>query len=267
MHSRDVTAYLYDPDGKVTKIIGKESKYFLNKKDLELYGDVKTVFPDGFELYSDYLRYLPNEKRILIPTTYNVSGMGHETEDQDFHFKSKGLDYAMGSSQIILPKDAHVTMERVTPPNSLDAGVPDKTIIESDHCFIDRTKNFAHFTMDPNRPLKTRFVHITQPTLFTRSRWADLNYGNFNKVLQYLVAYDDVLVKETGEKKPGESSSLRYATSGHAEFDTRRDIIIMTQFPQAYQDQDTVTGDILIMHRDSDIIEVMHSNAFSQGAQ
>jgi LPS export ABC transporter protein LptC len=268
MHARTVHSNIYDPEGQITTIAGDEARYFLNHKDLEVYGNVKTVFPDGFELYSEYLRYLPKEKKILIPTQYHVSGTGHETEDQDFRFESQGLDYAMGSSIIILPKAAVVTILRTGPPAPETSGIPQKTVIESDHCYIDRSKNFAHFTMDPHTPLKERFVHITQPTLFARSRSADLNYGNFNKVLQYLVAYDDVLVKETRQKTiPGEKYSLRYATSGHAEFDTRRDVIIMTQFPQAYENSDTVTGEVLLMHRDSDIIEVSHSNAFSQGSE
>jgi hypothetical protein len=262
MHSRGVKAFLYDPDGQMTTITGNESRYFLNQKDLEVYGNVKTIFPDGFELDSDYLRYRPNEKRILIPNTYPVVGKGQEEENQLFRFKSRGLDYAMGSSQIILPEAAQVTMERTTPTTPDTVGVPDLTVIESDHCFIDRIKHFAHFTMDAKTPIQKRYVHITQPTLFTRSRTADLNYGSFTKVLQYLVAYEDVLVKEKND-----DGLLRYATSQHAEFDTRRDVIVMTQFPQAYQNQDTVTGDVILMHRDSDIIEVENSNAFSQGSE
>lgn len=267
VHARIVDAYLYDADGKTTIIHGQEARYFLNQKDLEVYGKVHTVFPDGFELYSDYLRYRPQEKRILIPTHYYVEGKGHENSEQDFEFTSMGLDYAMSKAEILLPKESKVTLIRKTPSSPETAGVPNKTTIDSDQCFINRHAKIAHFTMDPQRPLKTRFVHITQPTLFARSRRADLNYGNFDQVLEYLIAYEDVLVKEIPEKKKESNPSLRYATSGKAEFDTRNDIIRLTQLPQAYQDNDTVTGDIILMHKDSDIIEVEHSNAFSQGTE
>ncbi len=265
VHSRVVQAYIFDPDGKITTITGNESRYFLNKKDLEVYGNVKTIFPDGFELYSDYLQYKPNEKRIIIPTSYPVEGLGHENIDQSFRFKSLGLDYKMSESKIVLPLAARVTLLKSASLAHESVGVPDSTTIESDHCFIDRNKNFAHFTMDPRKPLKNRFVHITQPTLFTRSRWADLTYGNFSQVLQYLSAFEDVLIKEISTKNPDAPPSLRYATAGRADFDTDRDVIVLTQLPQAYQDQDTVTGDIILLHRDSDIIEVEHSNAFSKG--
>jgi hypothetical protein len=167
-----------------------------------------------------------------------------------------------------------MTMERVGAKKDSNAGVPDRTVIDSDHCLIDREQRIAHFTMNPSRPLDTRFVHINEPTLFARSRRADLNYGESSTTLQYLIAYEDVLVKEK-TKKPEKSEKnnpqpeqpvLRYATGGHADFDTRRDVIILTEFPQAYQGGDTVTGDRIVVHRDSDIVEVEHSNSFSQGS-
>lgn len=264
VHSRRVKAYLYDPDGKITVVTGLEAKYFMNKRDLELFGKVKTVFPDGFQLDSEYLRYRPNERHIEIPSQYAVAGAGQQESGQIFRFKSHGLDYKMGQALISLPKAVTVTLDRNQPQTTDTAGVPDSTQIESDHCLINRNTNLAKFTMDPKRASSNRFVHITQPTLFARSRRADLNYGNFNQVLQYLIAYDDVLIKETGKKK---EAGLRYATGGRADFDTRKDLIVLTQFPQAYQDEDTVTGDIILMHRDTDVIEVEHSNAFSQGTQ
>jgi LPS export ABC transporter protein LptC len=294
VHSRHVHAYLYDPEGKITVVTGLEARYFMNQKDLEVYGNVKTTFPDGFELNSNYLRYKPNEKRIVIPHHYPVHGFGRQTSDQIFAFNSLGLDYPMGDLKVILPKAAQVILEkppsktnlpassnsRNSDPNS-GAGVPDRTIIDSDHCLIDRKHNMAYFTMNPSTPLQDRFVHITQPTLFARSRTADLNYGSFNQILQYLIAYEDVLVKEiavpkspkkaaapinvTKDKKTNEKVPLRYATAGKAEFNTRDDVIRLTQFPQAYQDEDTVTGDVILMHRDSDVIEIEHSNSFSEG--
>ncbi len=271
VHARGVKAYLYDPEGKITVVTGLEAKYFLNQKDLEVFGNVKTVFPDGFELYSEYLQYKPKESRIFIPKQYLAHGVGQENIGQSFQFNSHGLDYYMGQSQITLQEDVTVKLARnspqtpestETPKNEKAPGVPDVTTIESDHCLINRKNNLAKFTMNPNRPLKTRFVHITQPSLFVKARRADLNYGNFSQVLQYLTAYDDVLVKEKGSE-----TSLRYATGGRADFDTHRDVIVISQFPQVYQGEDTVTGDLILMHRDTDVIEIEHSNAFSEGSE
>ena len=107
-----------------------------------------------------------------------------------------------------------------------------------------------------------------------------------------MIGYEDVLIREIARKQPkskpsaapgflsGEAGApfkpkkanhdedkpqLRYATGGRADFDARSDIVRITEFPQAYQDNDTVTGDVIILHRDSDLVEVEHSNAFSEG--
>lgn len=271
VHARQIHAYLYDPDGQITVVTGKEAKYFMNQRDLEVFGNVHTIFPDGFELNSDYLRYKPQERKILIPQSYVVHGDGHEKEGQNIQFVSRGMDFAMGRSEIILPQDVHMTMEKkpdahASPTPDGKPPAPDRTTIESDRAVIYRTKQVAHFTMYSSRPLATRFVHITQPTLFTRARRAQLNYGDFSQLLQYMIAFDDVLIKETG-KTAGDTGSLRYATGGRADFDSKSDVIKLTEFPQCYQDNDTVTGDIIIMHRDTDLVEVEHSNAFSQGSQ
>lgn len=271
VHARQIRAFLFDPDGKITVVTGKEAKYFMNQRDLEVFGDVHTVFPDGFELNSDYLRYRPGERKIEIPIQYFVRGDGNEKDGQNIQFESYGLDFAMARSTIILPQDVKLTMEKRTTPGPSPAPVlagsppvsktePERTVIHSDRAVIYRDKQISHFTMRADRPLTQRFVRITQPTMFTRARRAELRYGDFSSLLQYMVVFDDVLIKDTGT-----TASLRYATGGRADFDAQSDVIKLTKFPQAYQDNDTVTGDIIIMHRDSDLVEVEHSNAFSQG--
>jgi len=260
VHAVNVTASLFDDD-KITVVKGKEAKYFMDQKDLELFGSVAAKFPDGFESFSEYMRYQPEQRKVQVPTTHAVEGRGAEEEGQILSFKSFGMDFSMASSEVILPKSAHVVMARRKPKDATTAGVADQTVIESDHCVIDRVNRIAHFTMDEKKPLDIRFVHITQPTLFAKSRKADLNYGDFSELLQYLVATEDVFIKETGEK----ADSLRYATGGRADFDTRRDVVVLKEFPQVYENNDTVTGDVIILHRDTDIVEVEHSNAFSEG--
>lgn len=260
VHSRQIKALLFDPEGHVTQVTGKEAKYFMNHRDLEVFGNVKTLFPDGFELHSEYLHYKPAEQYVKIPTKYLAQGAGREMGGRFFKFISFGLDYDMKSYLIQLHKNVKVTLEGTQGAPSKGAPSNDETVIESDHCLINRNRQLAHFTMDPKRPLNKRFVHITQPSLFARSRRADMNYGSNSSVLEYMTAYDDVLIKEKNKQK-----LLRYSTSGRADFNHQQNVIILTQFPQVYQDEDTVTGDMIILHRDTDVVEIEHSNAFSQG--
>ncbi len=250
VHAKNVEAQLYDSAGKITTVTGLEAKYYMDRRDLEIYGQVRSKFPDGFQLESEYLRYRPQQRRIDVPTTYPVHGYGLAEAGQPVEFDSHGLEYEMAAARILLPK-------AVSLRNS-------GSKIESDRCLILRDKSLAHFTMATHRPAEENFVYITQDTLLSRGRRAQLNYGSgaSKAGVRYLILEDEVLIKDTGKK-----SSLRYATGGRAEFDRKRDLIVLSQYPQVYQDQDTVTGEIIVVHRDSDIVEVEKSNAYSQGNQ
>jgi LPS export ABC transporter protein LptC len=267
VHARTVRALLYDPDGKITVVTGQEAKYLMNGRDLEVYGNVVTTFPDGFELHSEYLHYRPNERIVDIPTTQDVRGHGKQEGGKIFDFKSRGLTYAMGKSEIVLESNVEVVMDKKIPEAQDDPKhVGSKTVIHSDHCVIDRVKQLAHFTMFPSRPLDTRFVIITQPTLYSKGRSADLNYGDFTEMLHYIVLYDDVVLIEKSADETEPDTDMRYGTGGRADFDAKSDIVVLSQFPQVYQGKDTVTGDTILLHRDTDIVEVEHSNAFSGGS-
>jgi len=258
-HAREVTVYLYDQEEKETIVSGKEAKYFFDHKNLEIFGEVFVVFPDGFQTKTQYLRYLPDQKRIEIPTTYLTQGKGHQSKNE-LQFTSYGLIYDMNQNTIELLQDVLLSLEQKDRTQQEHTpGVPHSTQIQSDHCIIDRNSHLARFSM--HAPQRSQRVQIKQPKLFTKCRRADLNYGDFSKILRYLTAYEDVWIQET----PSQSQSLRYATGGRADFDTHEDTITISEFPQAYQDQDTVTGDLILMHRATGIIEIQHSNAFSTG--
>jgi LPS export ABC transporter protein LptC len=270
VHAKQVEAHLYDTEGQITTVTGLEAKYFMNQRDLEVFGDVKTKFPDGFQLESEYLRYRPQQRRIDIPTQYAVHGLGLAEAGQPMEFNSHGLEYEMLAATIVLPQSVTV--------------LNDGSRIESDRCLILRDKSIAHFTMASHRKSDEAFVYVAQETLLSRGRRAQLNYGVSSQTspqkspqkseraggqspgLKNLILEDDVLIKDTEKKKdPKKKNSLRYATGGRAEFDRKRDLIVLTQYPQVYQDLDTVTGEIIIVHRDTDIVEVEKSNAYSEG--
>jgi hypothetical protein len=273
VHARRIKALLYDPDGKITEVTGLEAKYSMSAtlRDLEIFGNVKTTFPDGFQIFSEYLRYMPQTRTIEITRDQPVAGNGlTQDRKQRLSFTSLGLEFEMAKSEIVLPKAARVKLDELVhdPENK---GTREETVIESDRCVIDRKVQIARFTMDPLRALGERFVHITQPKLFAKSRRADLNYGDFSELIHYMTAFEDVLIRDLSAEKDAEKQArksavpLQYATAGRADFEKRRDIVVLTELPQVYQDADTVTGDIIILHRDTNIVEVENSNSFTGG--
>ena len=254
VHARIVKALLYDTEGKITVVTGLESKYLMTQNDLEIFGDVQTRFPDGFLVKSDYMRYLTKKHRVEIPVSYPTEGDGVEQGGQKIHFDSHGLVYEMDKGEIYLSQDVKFkVLENQT-----------TTLLVSDHALIHRDRSIVDFMMAPQRPDKTRFVQIYQPTLYARGRTGKLKYGSGVNLLQDMTLFDDVFVEEFTDKD-GVRSISRYGTGGQGDFDSRHNTVVLTIYPQVYQDEDTLTGDKITLHRESDIIEVEHSNGFSTG--
>ncbi len=256
VHSEQIIAYLYNPEGTTTKVEGIEAKYFMGKKNLEVFGNVRTTFPDGFKVVSDYLRYLPDERKLEIPPEHVSSGEGLNKEGIHILFKSKGLESFFNDSRIFLKQNVYFKMSKPVSKKAKNS-VADYTEIYSDQCTVYRPKNLAVFTMNENRADEDRFVKIHQPDLYANSRIADLFYGDFEEIINYMILKRDVLIQEKVDKE------LRYATGGQADFDTQKNLIVLKDYPQAYQGHDTIIGDIIYFYRDTDIIEVKESNAFS----
>ena len=255
VHSLNITAYLYDGDGKITVIKGLESKYSTKTRDLEVFGEAEAHFPDGFVIKSHYMKYYPSTRLIEIPVQYFTQGAGlPDQSGNQLSFSSQGLHFAMDSSQIELPQDSKVYLK------STRESPPKETEIKSDQCRIDRTKQIAYFTMSANQPVEKKYVVITQPDMVAKGRTGDMHYGSGGNLLNEMTLYRDVTIVE----KPNKLQP-RYATSSRADFDSKKNTIILREFPQVYQGSDTVTGDVVIVHRDTDIVEVEQSNAFSEG--
>ena len=198
VHARNVTAYIYDAGGKTTVVTGLEAKYFMDQRDLEVFGKVVTTFPDGFVTESPYLRYLPAIRRIDIPPKYPVHGKGNAPDGgQGIEFDSHGLDFAMADSEITLPRAVRFVLTPKNEKQPPQNGPRETTTIESDRCVILRDRSLARFSMDAATAVERRFVRIFQPTMDSRSRRAELNYGTGptgGRALQYLLLFQDVLV-------------------------------------------------------------------------
>ena len=255
VHARGIKADLYDPEGKITHVRASEAKYLMNQRNLELYGGVQTTMPDGFLLRSEYLQYLPLDHHLEIPPAMEVEGRTHEGS-RDLQFKCKGLSFNQRDGRVELQQRVHFTL--LAPATD---GLPHRTVLEADHCRIQRTEQTATFTTS-HRINPPTFVRLHQPGLFARAKRMVLHYGDTPRALHYLIATDNVLIQETNQPT---HAPQRYATGGRAEFDVRADVITLSELPQAYQNLDTVTGERMILHRKTDVIEVEQSNSYSEG--
>jgi hypothetical protein len=212
--------------------------------------------PDGFQTQSDYLLYRPEPREIHIPNAYRVMGWNSPAKDspgeERMNFESFGLDYRFDTGVISLSS-------RVRTRHFLKGPKPQKTTILSDRAIIDRSRSHAWFTMAEASEVPKKFVKVEQLDLHSFSRKVTLSFED-QKVHQ-MVAEKDVTILDLS--KPGMVG--RRATGGMAEFDTRRDVVVLTDYPQVYQGEDTLVGDVILLHRESDLVEVENSNAYSNG--
>lgn len=262
VHGRTIEAFLFDSlGGPPTRVTGLESRYEMKGRDLEIFGDVRTEFPDGFVIESPYLKYLPAKRRLEIPVRYAVHGQGlpGAADESRVEFRCHGLDHDLNTGVADLLAD--VVLEFFQKPAPGRGGVPERTEIRSDRGRVLRADRTAHFTMKGEG-----YVKVRQPKLFGRGRQGRLRYGGGVQKLRYLELTQDVLIVEDEvEQRPGQAA--KYATGGRAEFDAAEDLITLTEYPQAYQGGDTVTGERILVHRTTDVVEVEGSNAYSSGEE
>jgi lipopolysaccharide export system protein LptC len=274
VHARDVHADLYDSKGQITVVTSKEAKYFAESKDLELFGDVKTVYPTGLETLSPYVLYEAKTKEMMVPVAYPVEGHSVPTQEtppgaEKYEFHAKGMHYYGAESRVELLSNVTARIIKPDPKKGNEI-----TTIDSDRATIDRKRDIIRFNMLEARPNELRFVKINQPGMSSKSRRAEFRINANSKKIRTIRALDDVKIDEKpkvaadasiAELKRAREAKPRYSTSGIAEFDSARNLIILRDYPQVYQDHDTITGETIILHRESDLVEVDQSNAFSEG--
>lgn len=280
VHTQVVRAEIYDSAGQTTVATALEAKYDEKRKDLEMYGDVVVTFPSGLVIRSPFALYRIVERDVIVPNQHRVEGENKE-KDEVLRFASNGMKYDQNANLITLNSAVRADITKVT------GELVETTTITSDYAIIDKNKNIARFQMLDTEGAPTRFVQIDQPRMKAKGRKAEFYFASARSEktassdtaqskarVKQMRLVDEVKIEEepralsSASKNPrnrGREVQKRYSTSGIAEFDARKNIIILKQYPQVYQGRDTMTGETIIVHRDSDIVEVEQSNAYSDG--
>ncbi|MEW6057082.1 MAG: LPS export ABC transporter periplasmic protein LptC [Bdellovibrionota bacterium] len=249
VRARNARIRMFDPQGKVTLIEGDEAHYGMGERDLNLIGNVKVTFPDGFWLKTTKAHY--SAKQGAISSTESFYGEAIPQKEELMQMWGVGFSASKSGSDIFIHNQARVKLRRLAANETTD--------VRSDKSKIDRFTKVAYFSMAS----ANRFVESHQGTLFVRSRRQEATYDSNASVVKYMTAYEDVLIKETDVKK-GEVG-LKYATSQRADFLTQEDKILLSGFPSAYQAHDTLTGELITIYRKKNLVEVSHANAYHEG--
>jgi LPS export ABC transporter protein LptC len=250
VNGREARIKMFDPNGKVTFIEGDEAHYKMGVKDLDMIGNVKVTFPDGFWMKTTKAHYAAATGKIT--SSEPVYGETKPSKDELMQMWGTGFDAGKFDSEVHIFDNARVRLRRLSTDEVTD--------VRSDRARIDRVSRIAYFTMAG----ASRFVESHQGTLHVKSRRQEATYDPDKSVLKEMTAYDDVLIRETDAKKA--KTGLQYATAQKAEFLTREDKVLLSGFPSAYQEHDTVTGELITIYRKKNLVEVDQANAFHDSA-
>jgi len=284
-HASQVTVYIY-PDNPTMQgdgmtpgtldvrpdiITANEALYQTNNdtlsQEIEFFGNVEISTADGFLLRSPYFVYRPYQRKVQVPTDQEIEGHGKQArrkgEIGEIDFRSFGLDVHLGQAQIRLLRNPVVTLTSTSEPSR--PGSNATTVIESHFARIDGKERVAYFDVKDTPTSSIEHVRITQKRIYARSKSATLKLNPPGKDFEYLTLQDEVLIKKRSEKRRSQAAlePLRYATGGKAEFLAYSNTIRLSEYPQIYEDENTMTGETITISNDFDTVEVEHSNAFA----
>jgi len=243
MHARDCTFF-----GKDGVVQAKEALFSETSNIVELFGSVVATMNDGTVILSEYAKVMTaGDTHVLIPMTEPVTGHRPLSKTSSFRFESMGLDYQAKEKELKLLSQVHMHILTDRP-----------THIDADYTIYRETKREVESLMMMSRPLEQQFVKAKQKDLDLKSRRL-LTTLEENQTLQRMDAIGEV---EFWDR----SDPLHPArgTGGRAQYFEKQNVIFLTDYPQMYQDSDTITGDVIKYDRIHDTIEVDQSNAFNR---
>jgi lipopolysaccharide transport protein LptA len=245
MHGRDVTIILNDG----TTIQSKEAVMYIIKNEIRFYGDVVANLKNGTILRSQFLKVLTRPvTQLEIPLSEVVTGEKSDPKKPKngrMDFQANGLFYAD-----IEPQELKL-LSQVT----VNIHDDELTVIHSDEAVYNSLKNHLSFRMNESDKLEKQFATVHQPDLDIKSRSLEVDTTSHQE-LQTITALNDVFIRDEHDPE-----RLVTATSGKAIYNNVLNEIHLSDFPQVYQDNDTITGDIIVFNRNRDTIEVRQSNA------
>lgn len=248
--AQDMKMKMFDTSNKNTLIEGDKALFKVGSKEFDLEGHIKVTFPDDFWIRTEKAHYSGNTQNVS--TREPFYGEAKPQKGELMKMWGTGFEGNKTGPDIHILKEARVQMKRT--------GTTEITDVRSDRARVDRIKKFSQFTMDD----PDKFVDSNQGTLFIRSRKQEATYDSSKSTLKYLIAIEDVQIRETD---PKQGDGMKYATCQRAEFETVQNKIILSGFPSVYQEKDTVTGELITVYRNTNIVEVTEANSYHEGSE
>lgn len=273
VRAQTAEATLFSKEGKEILVWADDMYYRADGKELELYGNVKALLPDGLTLYGDYVVYQETGQRVFVPKSEKVIGIRPLKLGEKIEFESYGAQSELDSGVVDLESRVFVTSYR----KDKKTGDFTTTKLWSDRARLKSKTQEAEFWMNSSSEDSTgKFVKIEEPRMKARARTMDfIGISSTNPESRKVIAKKEVKIEEiplplTPEQKLNpkfKEPDSRFSTSGHAELFLEKNLVELSDYPQVYQGPDTMTGEKIILYRDSDKVRVLESNAYTEKTQ
>lgn len=219
----------YNEAGEITKLQSDKADYYMKTRMLHLMGNMVCETSDHFFLRGPLADYDMNRRFLQIPQDVNGN-----TQDNELKFWSDKGESFIDTKTANLYGDARA--DYMSKKDGL-------TKIRGDRALIDRNDQAATFFEN---------VKIRQEKYDIDSRIASLFYAKDTKSVQYMVAKENVKIRE---------KSGRYSNSQEAQFFSPTNTIVLLGFPSVYDGDDVITGDRITMFKNTGVVEVTSINA------
>lgn len=254
VYARTVKAQLFNDEQSSIEVSGDFARYSMASRNLDLGGGVVARFPDGTELRTELLEFRPSERKVGVPLKYKLRGKGPTRAPALLEFESQGMDGALQAGVFDLKQQVLI---RVLSRNPGQA----PTEIRSPHATYRRLEGLLDLGPPGDGPSAP--VSLQQGGLKSSAVRMEIRLAAGSKKASF-IAREDVKIEEW--RNPAvHSTPDRYSTCGRAEFDPDKQEIVLSEYPQVYQDGDTMTGEVIRILRQLDQVEVENTNAFTQG--
>lgn len=229
LHSTTVNGNFYNDEGLPTNLKSDFANYLMKKRLLHLKDNVVCETSDHFVMKTPEADYDLNKK--FFTANRDVNGY---TDKEELKFWSDRAESYVDTKTANLFGNARAEYKEAK------QGL---TKIRGDRALLDRNGGAVTFFEK---------VKINQDKYDVDSNSASLFYSKPSKAIQYMVARENVEIRE---------HSGRHTRSQEAQFFSPTNTIVLIGFPSVYDGDDVVTGDRITLYKNTGVVEVTSANA------
>lgn len=238
---KEVKVIFYARTGDFYKVVGEEGKINISTKDIDISGKVFISSTNGYEVRTDEVHYVSQDKILTIPGLVNTRGP-KDKEGFRLNLKCVGMETFLENSLMIMKSD--VFAERMLTSNSGQKLVK----IQSGKAHISGKSNLLRFF--DNVLIQYENFKVTAPEAF-------FAYKEKSDVPESILVNGGVNI----------DGMERKATAEHLKIDVTQDQYVLRGSPKVVQNGDEIIGDQITFVNGGNKVRVDKARALVEEAE